>query len=198
VIILPSTPGPVETRFRLVSAANDLNAAFGGPTQRLGRRGSRWSCDVKMPPMVGEDARLWLSRLVRGEANVVAMAIVETGLPAQGPAGNDIRVDGAGQLGSTLAIKGVTPSYQIVEGKWLSVAFNGRAYLYMVTEDVTADAAGEAAVKIAPMLRASPPDNAVVSLNSPVIAGFVTPAGIGWSIDTANHYGLEFTIQEVA
>lgn len=198
MIILPDTPGPVETRFSLVSAANDLSPSFGGPAQRLGRKGSRWSCEVKMPPMVGEDARLWLSRLIRGEADLVAMEIVQTGLPMQAGAGVECKVNGAGQLGSTLNVDGIRPGYQIVEGQWLSIAHGGQAYLYMATEDVTANSSGVAAVKIAPMLRTAHPDNAVVSFDSPVIAGFVTPAGVGWSIDTANHYGLEFSIVERA
>lgn len=198
MIILPSTPGAVETRFSLVSAANDLNPAFGGPSQRLGRKGSKWSCDVKMPPMFGEDARLWLSRLIRGEADVVAYELYQTGLPAQSPAGSACKVKGAGQLGSTLQVDGIRPGYSLVEGQWISVVDGANAYLHMVTEDVVADAEGEAAVKIAPMLRTVPADNAIVAIDTPVIAGFISPSGMGWSIDAANHYGLEFTVTERA
>ena len=69
----------------------------------------------------------------------------------QGTATGTVRVNGASQTGNQVALDGFTASRSNVfkAGDYIQI----NSYLYMVTEDVSADGSGEANVKIEPALR---------------------------------------------
>lgn len=192
-LTLPTSPQPAQIAVGLVSARNDLVPAFGGPTQRLNRKGSRWRAQVTLPPMTYAEALAWTD--LRAEADTVVLNVPQPGLEIGSP-GTPL-VNGAGQLGSSLAIDGLTAGYVVRKGQYLSVVISGQRYLYEATAAVTANGSGQATVAIRPMLRASPPDNAVVEVAQPRIEGFVK-TDVMFSVDAARLVGLTFEIEERA
>lgn len=196
-ITLPSTPGAASAAMRFVSKHNTLKSLFGGTNQVIQRMGSKWAIDIRMPPMTYDVARVWIARLTHGAVEPVLvpvpqyMAVGEPGAP---------RVDGSGQAGTFLNLKGFAPGYEMQEGQFFTVVTPGGAdgpdrCLYQVLEPVTADAAGKMRLHFNPMLRRQAPDNAVVEVAVPVIEGFVQTAQ-EWSIDTARTVGLQFSVEE--
>src|SRR5690606_36643577 len=109
--------------------------------------------------------------LIKAEGEPLILPVPQPGLEV-GPAGSP-RVNGAGQLGTTLLVDGLTPAYVVRAGQFLSVIVDGRRFVYVATEDVVADGSGAAALKVGPMIRRSPADNAVVEIAQPMIEGFV-------------------------
>lgn len=192
-ILLSNLPRQTQYSMRVVSAANDMGPAFGGNTQRLARKGTRFGIDVSVPALRQAGCGMALiTDLVQGETEVVAFDIPEAFDPH--PYGVPL-VKGAGQAGSILNIDGLTPGVIVPKGKFLSVIVGGQRYAYLVRAVTVADAAGEAALPIWPLLRKSPADNAVVELASPKIEGYV-PTGQEWSISSLKAVGLSFTVTE--
>jgi len=194
-ITLGALPRLTSYSMRAVSAANDLRPTFGGPVQRLARKGSRFALDVKVPAMSAAGCGIALiADLLRGETEAVILPV-----PDYVPAaiyGTPL-VKGAGQVGSLLAVDGLTPAVVVAKGKFLSVVIGGQRYLHIVTAQTTANGSGEASLPIWPMLRVGTTDNAVVELAAPKIEGFIAP-GQEWSISRLRAVGVDFSIEERA
>jgi hypothetical protein len=192
-LTLPTSPQPAQFALELVTARNDLSPAFGGPVQRLNRKGSRWRATVSLPAMTYADALAWTD--LRAEDDTVVLNVPQPGLSTGTPGAPLVK--GAGQLGASLLIDGLTVGYVIRKGQFLSVVTGSQRYLYQATAQVTASGAGEATVAIRPMLRVSPADNAVVEIAAPKIEGFVqTPPS--FAVNPAFHVVLGFDIEERA
>ncbi|MFN5614399.1 MAG: hypothetical protein ACK45V_01705 [Brevundimonas sp.] len=192
-VTLPTSPAPASIAIGLISARNELSPAFGGPVQRLNRKGSRWRATVSLPAMTYAEALAWTD--LRVEADTVVLDVPQPGLEIGTP-GTPL-VKGAGQLGASLLIDGLTVGYVVRKGQFLSVVTGSQRYLYQATAAVTANGSGEATVAIRPMLRVSPADNAVVEIAAPKIEGFVrTPPS--FDVNPAFHVVLGFDIEERA
>lgn len=197
-ILLPTSPQPADANVRLITARNEQEAAFGGNTQRLNRKGSRYAMDVLLPAMFRQDAMPWLP--VRNEDDTVVMVIPQPGftIPAEGTP----LVDGAGQAGRSLAIKGVA-AQTIKAGRYLSIIHAGEANrrrTYMIDQDVvvpvTAPHTGIVTVHLETLLRQPPSANDVVELFAPKIEGFATPSEDAFRYNSAGHCVPQFTIKE--
>lgn len=78
-------------------------------------------------------------------------------------------VDGAGQSGGSLAVRGLPAgaSGYLLAGDYLQLGSGASARLHMVLNDVDADGAGEAAIDLRPNLRSSPGDGDAVTIDNP-------------------------------
>ncbi len=201
-LTFPAYPPPSSVDIRLISRTNELTSAFGGPTQRINRTGSRFAIDVTLPPMNGETARPWLAALAAASSATPARmafpqgrAVIPATATTEGPTPG-VKVNGAGQAGSTLIVDGLIPGVSLPAGHALSVITAGVPYLYLLTAPFTANGSGQATLAIGPMLRRSPADNDEVLLEEPIIEGWAFSGGGRWSIDAAAHFGLQFTLAE--
>lgn len=166
--LLPTSPKPASLTPVPMRAVNELTPAFGGPLARITRLGSRWAFNVEMPVMSYAESLGFRALLDDGP---VRLAIDQPGIDLSG-IGTPV-VDGAGQTGSTLDIRGCNNGVTIPAGAFMPVTTNGKPYLYEVAEAVTT-AGGGAAVKVRPLLRISPDDGDAVALAAPFIEGFAT------------------------
>lgn len=189
---LPIWPSPAKMTPRLVTARNDLSPAFGGPTNRFSRMGSRYALDVEMPPMRYIDALDWAD--LEDEADTCVMLIPQPGLDTGSP--GVPRVNGAAQAGSSLILDGLTPHYALRKHQWLTVTTGGQMFNYRAKSAVVADAAGNLTVPLRTMLRVPPANNDVVEIAEPKIQGYVTVTEDAWSVDAAHIVALTFTITE--
>lgn len=170
-VVLPTLPRRVEYNIREINRDRSLEPSFGGGDETLIQRiGTKHEIVVSVPAIasVGCGPAL-VAALTLGKSLGAVMPIPEPKLPIE-PYGAPL-ISGAGQLGSSLAVDGLTPGVPIAAGKWLSVIVSGRRYAYFTTADVIADGTGAATLPIYPMIRRSPADNAVVELAAPMIEG---------------------------
>lgn len=193
-VTLPTTPAPADANPRLLDWGGDPESSLGGPTQRVERIGSRFALDVILPEMTAETAANWIPDLLEAKRSSGVLAFPQLGLPV-GDEGAP-RVNGAGQLGTSLAIDGLPASKVVRKGWAFSIITNGRRYLHMIKANVTASAGGAATLTIEPPLRRAPSDNAVVELAVPKIEGFPRGNETGWNVNTAMNVGLSFTLVE--
>lgn len=191
-LTLPTSPGPSQVTVRPVSARNDLRPAFGGSTQRLLRKGTKYAADFLMPPMTYADAMAWAD--LDDEADTVVMTIPQPGFAVGSP--GSPQVNASGQSGSTLAIKGLTVGYQLRKGQYLSVVTGGQRFLYRVKTGATANGSGLATVTLQTMLRTPHLNNDVVEIAAPKIEGFVEAEPDRWTVGVDRLVTPVFTIEE--
>ena len=195
-ISLPALSRLATVKPRLIRFGADLTPSLGGPVQRLNRLGSRWAVDVAVPSLTYAGARLWLGARLEAERtqNTLIMAWPKT--PDPGALGTPL-VNGATQAGTSLIVDGLTAGVTIPAFTFFSLSVSGRNYLYAVTTATTANGSGQATLPIAPMLRASPADNAALTFSAPQIEGFFDGATIDWNVDELATVGLSFTLSEI-
>jgi hypothetical protein len=100
--------------------------------------------------MVPAVARVFISRLL--EAKRVGRLLINFPLlgERQGSPGSPV-VDGAGQAGATLKLRGLNPGYTIKEGYWLSIIdTNDQHYLHNARSMVRVGADGHRAASPPP------------------------------------------------
>jgi len=190
---LPTSPYPAQMTPRLISARSDRKSAFGGGTQRMNRMGSRYAIDFVLPPQTYDNATDWGDLTSEGET--VSIAIPQPRFDTGAP-GSPL-VDGAGQSGTTLNIKGLTPQYVVRKRQWLSITTSGRSYAYRAAAEAVADASGDLALTLETMLRTPHGDGNVIELGEPVIEGFPTVPDDAWKVGPDGLVYLSFTIEEI-
>ncbi|MDB5422327.1 MAG: hypothetical protein JWR59_2274 [Brevundimonas sp.] len=191
-LILPTYPGPSSMTPRPITARNELRPAYGGPVTRTNRPGTRWAWDCDWPPMTYVESLEFDDIL--SETDTIVMDILQPGLDTGSPGAP--QVNGAGQLGTTLNLKGVTPGYVFRKGQWLSVAINGQWFAYKSSGAATAAAGGLLAVPLRTMIRLPAANSAVVKIAQPVAEGFVSVDPGSMQIDVDGFVRLKFTLEE--
>jgi hypothetical protein len=197
MIDLPDYPSPVGATPGLIDFGAFLTPALGGPVQRVERMGNRFKLSVSMPPMNSPTlGRQWVAKLIQGKQEGARMEWPLNGFDPGSP--GDIKVAGAGQSGRTLNVDGATPNYPFREGQFFSIEQAGQHFLYMVTTEVLASntVAGTATLQLEPMLRVSPPDNAVCHFGRPMIEGFILGDSFAWELALAHFVGISFDLVE--
>ena len=196
-ITLPSKPGISAGVPRPVDGGSWQVPFAGGVSQRLERPGAtHLALDFTTPriPLNGL-ARIWVSRLIQGQRQIVRTAYPQPEIAADN-VGAPV-VDGGGQTGYALALRGVTPGMVIVEGRGLNVYdAAGRGYLHLVSADTIVGGDGRVALPVEPALRALPADNTLANLAAPTIEGKIVGADKGVTLKRALADGLQFTIEE--
>lgn len=191
-LVLPTRPAPSSMTPRPISSRNEQKPASQGPVNRYMRPGTRWAWDINLPPMPYLKSLEWDDLL--SEADTVIMKIYQPGLDTGSP--GTPQVNGAGQLGTTLNLKGVTPGYVLRKGQWLSVAVNGQWFAYKSRATATATAGGLLAVPLRTMIRLPAANSASVRIADPVAEGFATVDPASLEVATDRMVRLRFTLEE--
>lgn len=193
MIELPESPAPNGMEPALLDYGGVLR---GASTIRIDRPGSRYRIGFSYPPMKPDTARKFTARLQRAKREGVRVTLPL--LVHQSFPGAPV-VDGAGQAGTTLSVRGLTPGYAAKEGFWLTlIEADGTAYLHSLAATAIADAAGNADFEIEPPLRAPFADGAAIELAAPWIEGFVDGDEWGWSVPVNRLIAVGFTVEEFA
>jgi len=158
------SPNAVE--WQLISNTQSFTSPLDKTVQTLELPGARWMATLSFTRLSDTEARTLLAFLtaLRGQAGRFTMHDHSHPTPSGIATGTPL-VNGASQSGGTLITDGWTPSQTgiLKAGDWLGV--NGE--LHMVTADADSDVSGNATFSIEPPLRASPSDNAPITVNSP-------------------------------
>jgi hypothetical protein len=174
-----------------------IRPATGAETLNLLRNGNRFRVDMTLAPQTAEARRVAVARLLSAKTEGLRVAYPLQGVDQSG--GGSMVVNGAGQSGNAIALRGGTPGFVIREGWWLSlVRADGRHYLHNVRAPWTIGGDGAALVAISPNLRHPFADGATVNLAMPMIEGLVDGA-ISWNLQVGGIIdGIGFSIEEVA
>lgn len=192
-IALPLEPGPNQMTPFLVTARNEMIPATGiGPDQRINRMGSRYAVIFEYPPMAYAEAQSFAD--VDDETETVVARLIQPGLDIGMP-GAPV-VDGAGQSGSIIKLRGLTPQYLFRKNQWVPIIIAGQRFAYRVKAQATAGADGKVSLPLRTMLRKPPPDGATVEVADPKIEGFATVPEGAWAVGTDRLIYLSLTIRE--
>lgn len=194
-IILPASPQPCApyTPPTVVSLRNDVTSLVGGNRQRNARKGDHYRADFNLPPMTHSEAMAWRSLMTAGDT--VLMLIPQPDFDVGAP-GVSAKVNGAGQLGTALAIDGVTPQYAFRKGQMISIITSGRRWAYGIDADAIVNAAGQATLTLEVMIRALHADNDVIEIAEPMIEGFAEFDEQVFRLDENGYCRPSFVIEE--
>ena len=200
IVAISPPRGLVKARPRYIDWSTTLRPPMGGETQRLRRLGSRWGLSIELAVIrEGEDLAGLIADIIRGRDEGASYPWPQPGIVVGSP-GSPV-IDGAGQTGSAINLRGFAAGYTIRKGQMFSVTVAGRSYLYQFTAARVASGGGAVAgAAIQPMLRRSPGDGAVVNM-TPSIEGDITAenaSGYDWEHDRDDWVPLGFTIEEMA
>jgi len=172
-ILLPQPRLPQTATPKLLDFGADIVPPMGGAAQRLNRIGNRWALDIVYPRLRPEpDGRILMACIRRAKTEGALFPFPQPGLAIGNP--GTPMVDGAGQLGSILNLRGFVPGYIVLEGQFFSIIYGGQRYLHAANADTAADGSGKMPLAIHPMLRISPNDGAVCEFAQPYIEGFLS------------------------
>jgi hypothetical protein len=196
IIVMPGAPAAPST---IEYTAQDIVAVsispFTGQQQVQDWQASFMEASVSLPALTNGQAQAWIAFLMalRGQANVFQL-----GDPlARSPRGSGLGaplVDGAGQTGYAVALKGFTASAAnvLLPGDWIQIGYRA----YRTVAPASADGTGRLSLAIWPQLRESPNDGSVVILNNTQGLWRLAQNARKWSITAARVYGMQFEIRE--
>ena len=133
VLTLPTTPAPAGMSPQLLTNKNQLVSALGSDEIERQRKGSRYALTFRMPPMTYVTSMAWDD--LNAEGATVLMRVFQPGFDTGSPGAP--LVNGSGQSGTTLSVKGMTNGYVVRKGQFLSVVTDGRRFLYRAAANVT-------------------------------------------------------------
>lgn len=146
---------------------DDVALRMGDGSERfIAGREHLWAFRLSLPLLEVSDGRLWRSRmaqLARFGNDFVAGPSDYFG-PSSGYVGPNPSVNGSGQTGMQLAIRGVASTTLALEGDLLSVG----SELKILSADLVTDPSGDAVALFEPVWRLPPSDLAIVELQLPV------------------------------
>lgn len=196
VIELPAWAIPNGADAALIDFGGTLRPALGGPLLRINRQGSRYRATLTFPPFTDQQqGRIVVSRLIRAKQRGLRVPFP---LTCPQPFSDGL-VDGAGQAGMTVRLRGLTPRAAIREGYWISlVRADGQHYLHNVGGEVVVDASGRASVPLSEMLRFPFADGSTAKLVRPMIEGLIDGSEQAWRMSVESYVGIEITVEEAA
>lgn len=187
------TPRFISAEPSIVSSSIDQRSATGSNRQKGMRKGSHYAYEFQLEPMDHAEALLWLD--LRNEADTVVLAIPQSGLEIGTP--GTTLVNGTGQAGANLSIKGFVPGYVVRKGQ----AFNHTGSdsvrrIYVASAAVTANGSGIATVPLETMLNWPPANNDPISFADVRIEGFATVERGSWLQDGNGYHNIRFMVEE--
>ena len=127
---------------------------------------------------------------LEGQRNTFRLIAVEE---VQAPTGLAPIVDGGGQSGRMLALRGGTAGATLLRGHMMTV----NDQLLMLMAPLTFGSDGKAIASFKPSLRVSPLDATAVEVRLPTALVALTTSSVGWKVDVGQQYQLKtITVEE--
>ena len=193
-LTMPTTPAFRASNFRLRANTQTFTSPLDKTVQTLELTGARWAATYHLPPTTRAQAAPWtafLAELLGGSGRFFGFDPDATS-PRGSGGGDSPLVKGASQTGKSLNtdIWTINQTGLLLPGDYFEV--NGE--LKMVTSSVDSDGAGDATIAFVPSLRASPADNAVLTLNNPKCTMMLTDdEQSSWDTDLLPLYDIAFS-----
>lgn len=178
--------------------SSEQEGALGGPDLPNPRVGDRWMVDVSTATLIrNTECTGLLTSLMRASTDSARMEVRAYDIPAPGT-GNGAVVNGAGQTGSTLAVRGMSAGGVVRYGQPLSINHLGVHFLYIAVPGtpMTVPAGGQMSIPIWPMLRFITVDGERCHIDDPQIEGALVGFDKGRSFVRDKMEPVSFTIRE--
>lgn len=181
---LPQPRLPQAATPRLLDYGVDQTAPMGGASQRLNRLGNRFALEITYPRLKPEpDGRILAARLRRAKTEGALFPVPQPGLVIGAP-GAPV-VDGAGQAGSSILLRGFASGYSVREGQFFSIIHGGRRFLHTAAAQTVASSSGTMTLAITPMLRIRPGNGAICEFGQPYIEGPISGGSVDLELTAA-------------
>lgn len=195
----PSNLGISSFRIGFRTATSRTESPFSFSEQVVRFSGELWEIEVGLPRMFREDAEYFNAFLLklRGKYGTFLIGNPNAYNPRGSWVGTPV-VDGGGQSGDTLNIRGLTPSQTNIAraGDYIQLGTGSNTRLHQVLNDTNSDGAGKASLLIAPNLRSSPSDGASLITTGARGRFRLSDNLQGISIDTESTYQISFRATE--
>ena len=155
---------PDKMRWGILANTQDHTSPLTASSQTIELPAPRWTCDLsyfRRPVEQAAPLQAFLSQL-KGTAGRFNLWNFQRPSP-RGTAAGTPRVNGASQVGQSLILDGFTALTTFKVGDFFAV----NSEIKMVSADVAANGSGQMTVTFSPPLRASPADNALITLVKP-------------------------------
>jgi hypothetical protein len=196
---LPTVTIPTHVIFRAHSAVGASVSPFTAEQQLYVHQGEWWEADFDLPPMERADAEEWVGFLLalNGQEGTFLMGDPANTSPRGAASGTPL-VNGGSQTGKTLLTKGWTTTVTNImrAGDWLQLGTGSGTHLHKVVQSANSDGAGLATLEIWPRLRASPTNEATITIASTKGLWRLASNMREWSIEGASLYGVAFSCRE--
>lgn len=193
-VALPERPVAAKIDWRPRQPAQVNRSEFTGRSRSvILAEAPFWAAGVTYPTIIGEAAfRPWRSALMRlqGRANAFRLVAVEG---PQHQVAQAVVVDGAGQTGYSLAVRGFEPGEYMLDGMFVTV---GDRLLQVVADTVQAGADGKLTLSVMPHLPAGLADGAEIETRLPWALMRLAQDQQGWTVDRGQQYSVSFDCED--
>lgn len=162
----------------LVPNTQSFGSPLSGAVQTVEMPGARWKASFMLENLVEADAAVFQAFMMRlrGRAGRFALHNFARQRPRGTLSGTPL-VMGASQTGTTLIIDGCAVGATLLAGDYFGV--NGE--LKMVVADAAANGSGQMTLTLEPPMRASPADNAALTLVQPTATFMLATDELKWN-----------------
>jgi len=165
-------------------------------------QGQRWLASVDLPPMERYEAEEWVAFLLalNGREGTFLMGD-PSGETARGTASGNPgtpQVDGNGQVGGTLAVKGgpINETGWLLKGDYIQLGSGSTSRLFKVLTDADTNGSGQVTLDVWPKVkRAAPADTDAITVADCKTTWRLSSSRSNWSIQTVI-FGVSFGCQE--
>lgn len=189
----PRAPAEVTWKLRQPSQAN--RSEFTGVRRvTILAEAPRWTAQVKYPPIIGQNAmRPWRAALamMQGRAGTFRLPAFEAYQPISYGADGPPAVDGAGQIGNVVRLRGFCRGTVLRTGWFITIADR----LHQVVAETIVGADGKVSVKVIPYV-AGYADGAPVEAGGPYALMSLTDDEAGWTVGAGQKYDIAFNCEE--
>ena len=196
---LPTNIGFAQVTLRAVNQTAMTMSPFTYKQQIYNHSGQRWEAECQVPPLKRDDAEEWIAWLLsmNGRAGTFLMGD-PLGDTARGTLGGTPVVNGADQVGSSVAIDGCSNSITnwLKAGDYVQLGSASTATLHKILQNVNTNASGQATLDIWPSMRTAPTDGATVITSNAVGRFRLNSGQQDWTINNISSYGITFAAVE--
>ncbi len=195
--MLPSVQTPAQVVLRSVQPTR-VSSAHSLHRQARTRGAQRWGMQLTWAPMRRAVFMQFFAFLMaqRGQADTFTTQLPGHNTPQGTWSGTPV-VNGAGQTGRVINLRGLTASQAAAAKAGDILTLAGQTKVYMVTADAASDAGGLAAVAIEPALLASPADGAAVTTSNVQFTVALASDNLDTNLTPGIFYSLVVDLVEV-
>ena len=182
---------PTTNTFELVANTRAFRSPLTNAIQTSSRKGSLWRATLQFNNLSTDDRKVMQAFLVKLNGQEHRFQLHDHSHTPRGAGGGTLRVNGASQSGTSLVCDGATAnvSNYLRAGDYIS--FNNE--LHMVVADANSDSSGNITLSIAPPIRKTPADDAIIDYAAPVSGIFMLSGRAAWNTSPGiiSNYSIE-------
>ncbi len=195
----PASPGFVDFAFKRISNVGLATSIFTFKQETQKHQGQLWSLAASLPQMNRADAAEWSAFVTKLNGIQGTFLIGDPeGKTPRGVATGTPLVDGALQVGNSLATKGWDISITNILRAWdfIQLGSGLTTHLHVVLNNADSDGFGDATLDIWPDLRLPPADSDPIIVNSTLGLFRMATNEMIDTINAARHHSVDFSAIE--